>query len=289
MKFQYYRISLTAERKEPRLPLDGDVAREELIARMFSEGKRYDFSMSKAQYVFIVSQLEGKMVIAKIGRKTERHLHDSPVYNFAEKTAEDWPNSNVFINLSDEKDSGKSAELGQVIAIQVNNDAISNPTRCLQFLAKTINENFFYENFYISIEPILEDNKGFWSEVEKHRGDIKTIVLSYVPPNILNIKNSLSEDLREHNEKFNTTRTKISLENERGNLQVPQKGTDTFLDQSVEAIERGAGNYAISLKERNIKIKSEKSVKTKSIKINLPADKISKEDLKEIITLIMEE
>ena len=173
VKFQYYRISLTGERKEPHLPLDGDVTREELIARIFSEENSYEFSVRKTQYVFIVSQLEGKMVVAKIGRKTERHLHDSPIHNFAEKTAEDWPNSNVFINLSDEKDSGKSAELGQVIAIQVNNDAISNPTRCLQFLAKKINETFFYENFYISIEPIVEENKGFWSEVEKHRGDIK--------------------------------------------------------------------------------------------------------------------
>ena len=221
MKFEYFRFLLTPV-EEPQLPLREKLDRKALIQDMFAEEKKYNFQSGRATYGFVVKNKIGNLVEARIGKRTTTRLHASPDNGFEEKEEEDWPGSSVFLNLDDEKGSGKSKESGQKIAFEANRVAITNPVNCLRALADKINEDITHHGYFITINPILTAKKSFWAAVDENEGKIKKAVLTYTPPNLFNLQNNLEDDLRKANEKFNTTSTQVVLENESGNLHLPK-------------------------------------------------------------------
>ncbi len=289
MKFEYYRFLLTPI-DEPELPLHGKLSREEVITKIFSKGKSYEFKSGKASYGFVLKSISDahKMGIGRVGKQKSERLFGSPSEGFAEKQEENWPGSDVLINFDDEKSTGKTRESGQVMAIQVNRSAITNPTNCLRALADKINQEIILYGFYITINPILKPKKKFWSVVNENKGNIKKVVLIYTPPNIFNLQNKLSDDLKEANKKYNITSTQIILENEMGHLDLPDD--DPLLEQSAEYIDEGQGSYQIHLSKgkKNV-LKSEAGVVSESFEgFELTMHGQDAEQLKDVLEQVLE-
>lgn len=286
MRFEFFRFLLTPV-KDPQLPLDGrKLDRSELIDDIFAEKKHYKFKCGKATYGFYVKNKIDSLVHARIGKWTSKKLHSSPENGFQAIQSEDWPGVEVFINLSDEKETGDTFKSGQVIAVQVNKQAINNPTPCLRSLSDEINKKISHHGFYISINPIVSEVRRFWSVVEENKGKIKKIVLKYTPPNLFNLKNKLEDDLREANRTFNTTSTQIVLENEAGSLELPRD--NDLLNQSAEYIDQGSGSYSIHLTSGKKTIKSEAGVKTETFEgIELSLEASSKEGLIDLMKTVL--
>lgn len=261
MKFEYFRF-LVSPVKEPQFEFERKKTREQIINDIFETDHPHKFANGRAKYGYVSLLKEGKLIHGRLGKLSSKMLHSSPDQKFQVKKAEDWPGCRVFINLDDERVSGRTFELGQVIAIEVNKAAISNNTNALRAFADHINKTLIHEGYHIAINPILTAKKKFWSVVSEHEGKIKKVVLIYTPPNLFNLKNKLEDDLKEANKTFNTTSTQIVLENDAGKLVLPKD--NPLLNQSAQYIDEGSGSYSIHLMSGKKVIKSEEGVKTES-------------------------
>ena len=261
MKFEYFRFLLTPV-KDPQLPFIKETSREEILNEIFSKGKTYLFNSGRAKFGLTIDSLQNGLVMARIGKQTTKSLRASPDEGFAVKKVEDWPGSIIFINLNDEKSSGQLKSSGQVVAFSVNPAAISNPKNCLYALAEKINGVIVHKGYYLTINPIPTERKKFWAVANEHKGQIKKVVLTYTPPNLFDIGTTLENDLREANNTFNTTSTQIVLENESGNLELPE--TNKLLQETAEWIDLGGGSYKFHLSKGKKTISSENGVKTET-------------------------
>ena len=275
MKFKYFRLSLIPV-QNPELEFkEKRKDRLDILQEAFAKDKKREFNSGVAKHVLVIKINQDNRVYGRIGKQASQVLHESPEKGFAEKIEEDWPYSHIFINLSDEKDTGRTIEQGQIIALHVNQSAISNPLNCLRALSEAINKTIKSYGFYMSISPIIEEKDFFWAIVKKYHGQIEKIELTYIPPNILSLQTTLEEDLKEANKTFNTTRTKITLENQEGNLAVPEN--NMLLKESVAYMDAGGGSFTLKIKDVKKIIKSENSIKETSIEaINIEASNIKK-------------
>lgn len=283
MRLEYFRY-LLSPLKQSRLAFVEELSREEVIRKIFSSEKIYTFpyGRNKGTFGFVTKLIHNKKAFGRIGRQKKTKLHLSPAEGFQEKQEEDWPGSHIFINLDDEKTTGQTEKSGQVIAIQSNRAVISNPTNCLRALADKINQEVREYGYYLTINPILQEKKNFWSVVDKYDGHIKKVVLIYTPPNLFELKNKLEDDLKRANENFNTTKTEIVLENNSGDLRLPRE--NRLLKESAEYVDQGGGGYIIRMKDGKEIIKSEEGVETKTFEgKELNIEGASKEDLARII------
>ncbi len=261
MKFEYFRFLLTPV-KDPQLPFHGEVSREDIIKDIFAKGKTYRFKSGRAQFGMTVDFFQNSLVSARIGKQTTKKLRSSPDEGFAIKNAEDWPGSCLFINLSDERITGKTHENGQIIAFSLNKIAIQNPKNCLRALADKINEDLIHKGFYLTINPIPTERKKFWTAAKEHEGKICKVVLTYTAPNLFKIGSSLEDDLKEINKSFNTTSSQIVLENDGGNIELPEN--NKLLQETAKYIDLGGGSYKFHLSKGKKTISSEDGIKTET-------------------------
>lgn len=259
MKFKYYRFTLAMTENFDWTT--EEVGREKIIEEIFSKGKKYNFKIKNSTYGFLIKSVQEKKALGRIAKKTSTKLHGPPEDEFKEKQEEDWPGCHVFINLDNEKETGKKNDYGQLIAWQSKPTAISNPFNCLSALAQQINNEFLlkkHSNYHMYIKPILDTNKGFWSIVDKHHDEIKKITFNYNRPNLLELDDDLDSDLKKLYKQFNSTNVEFSLENKQGGLRIPKE--NKLLQQSAERADKGEADFKIETKEK--KILSEESVRS---------------------------
>lgn len=259
MQFEYFRFLLTPLQQASMLTPSRPKSREELIKDIFSKDKEYVFKSGRAQYGFVINYNQNGLVRAKMGRQTKKKISRSPKEKFATENVDDWPNCPVFINISDERNSGRTLEAGQVIAFGLNFQAINNPKNCLRAFADKINTSLTHDGYFLTINPIPSERKKFWTVAKEYEGQIRKLVLFYTPPNLFNIDNSLNNDLREVNKEFNTTSAQIVFENEAGSLILPEN--NELLKQTAEHIDSGNGRYTFHLTKGKKTIKSDGGIK----------------------------
>ena len=261
MKFEYFRFLITPV-KDPQLLLHGVVTRQDIIQEVFAKGKIYNFKSGRATFGLTIDYSLNNLVSARVGKLTSKNLRSSPDKGFEVKKVEDWPGSIVFINLSDEKETKRTLAAGQMIGFSVNKLAIRNPQGCLRAFADKVNETIVHKGFYLTINPMPTERKKFWAVAKEHEGNIRKVVLTYTPPNLFEIGNSLEEDLRKANNDFNTTSTQIVFENEAGSISLPEN--NPLLKESAEWIDNGGGEYKFYLSKGKKTISNEGGVKTES-------------------------
>ena len=284
--FEYYRFLLTPI-EEAELPFHGKKDRKEIISEIFSPKKTYKFNNRGTDYGLRIELKADNYVYASIGKKVKKNIRTSPEEGFTKKEIEDWPGCDLFINLSDEHDTGKTKTHGQLIIMQVNDTDMRYRTTLLQKLASVINKEIQPYGFFLSINPILSENASFWSVVSKNKGKIKKITFSYTPPNLLNLNSSLEDDLREISSDFNSTKVQISLENSDGNLELSEN--NDLLKESAEYVDQGGGTFKLSCKG-NHTISSEDNIKTKTfmdVDITLRAQHLTIPELNRIMQKLL--
>jgi hypothetical protein len=262
MKFEYFRFLLTPV-KDPQLPFHDALSKEDIIKDIFAKGRTYHFNSKRARFGMTVDFFQNNLVYARIGKQTTKKLRSSPDEGFVTKDAEDWPGSYLFINLSDEIITGKTHENGQVVAFSLNKIAIQNPKNCLRALAKKINEDLTHKGFYLTINPIPTERKKFWTAAKEYEGKICKVILTYTAPNLFKIGSSLEDDLKEINKNFNTTSSQIVLENDGGNIELPED--NKLLQETAKYIDLGGGSYKFHLnKGKKTVISSEDGIRTET-------------------------
>ncbi len=261
MKFEYFRFLLTPV-KDPQLPLHGEVTRADIIKEVFAQGSIYKFKSGRANFGLRIDYSHDGLVSAYVGKLTSKITRKSPEDGFVLSKVEDWPGSRIFINLNDERDTGRTLSAGQMIAFQVNKSAIQNPKNCLQEFAEKVNEAIVHKGFYLTINPMPTEKKKFWSVAKEHEGNIRKVVLTYTPPNLFEIGSSLENDLRQANTDFNTTSTQIVFENEAGSVTLPED--NQLLKETAEYIDHGGGHFKFTLTKGKKIITSTEGVKTET-------------------------
>lgn len=261
MKFEYFRFLLTPVHQQSLFSSEHKT-REEIINSIFAQDNAYTFTIGKAAFGMTIDFSSDGLVRTKLGKQTIKNLHASPDQGFELNPTEDWPFCILLINLNDEKSSGMTEQAGQVMAFSVNKAAITNPTNCLQALAKKINETIESQGFHLTINPIPAKTKNFWAVAEKHKDNIRKVVLTYTPPNIFNLESNLEEDLKKANENFNITSSQIILENDAGHLELPEE--NELLKETAKYLDLGSGSYKFHLTRSKRTISSKDGVKSES-------------------------
>ena len=286
--FEYYRFFLTPI-EEPELPFAEQKTREEVIEDIFSQNQTYKFRNRETDYCLYIKQKVGSYVFASIGKRVKKHIRTAPEEGFQTREIEDWPGCDIFINLSNEHDTGKTATQGQLILVQVNNVDMKYRLSILQKLASSINKNIQKYGFYLTINSIPSEKTLFWNVVKENEGRIKRITFSYIPPNLLDLKSSLEEDLRAVSGEFNSTRIQVSLENNDGNLTLSKE--NQLLKESAEYVDLGAGTFKLQFKGSKKKsISSDDSIKTEAFvnpEITLRSSNLTKDKLIEIMMILL--
>lgn len=260
MKFEYFRF-LLSPLKEPKLPFNGDKTRAALLNEFFSEGRKYSFKNRNVSFGMRIDRCAEGLVVARIGKKTKKQITLSHEADFETKELEDWPASMVFLNLNDEKATNRMTSSGQVIAFEVNPVAIPTPRTCLNALADKLNEDLEFSGYHLTINPIPADRRQFWPIMRQYKGNIRKVVFSYTPPNLFDINSNLEDDLKKTNQSFNTTNVKIELENETGDLELPED--NQLLNETAGYLDLGGGTFKLHLADgKKTIITSAEGVKT---------------------------
>lgn len=283
MKFRYYRFLLSPMRQETLLKVDSPLSREQLKNTIFEEKARYTAKTSRTTYVLLIQAAHDKKVWGRIAKKSNTTIHSSAEHEFKEQEVEDWPGSYVAINL-DEKSADQSDQFGQIIAMQHNSRAISNPMNCLTQLADEINKITSEHGYTFTIEAKQESTDGFWTTIEQNRDNIQKIVLTYAMPNIFDLKTKVEEGLRHGKNEYGISKATFSMENNAKSIIVSKD--NEFLEESIDYISRGGGRYEIHLRTEKKVIKSEDSVETKTF-TQLKTQNITQEDFMKLCELVL--
>jgi len=284
--FEYYRFLLTPI-EEVELPFHGKKDRKEIISEIFSPEKTYKFNSRGIDYGLRIELRSENYVYASIGKRVKKNIRTSPEEGFTKKEIEDWPGCDLFINLSDEHDTGKTKTHGQLIMMQVNNTDMKYRSSLLQKVASVINKEIQCYGYFLSINSLPSEKTLFWKVVKENEGKIKRITFSYTPPNLLDLKSSLEDDLREISSNFNSTKVQISLENSDGNLELSEG--NKLLKESAEYVDLGAGSFKLNFKG-NKAISSEDNIKTKTfmdVDITLRAQHLTIPELNRIMQKLL--
>ncbi len=286
--FEYYRFFLTRI-EEPELPFNGNKTREDVIKEMFSPNKKYQFRSREKDYCLYIKQQEENYVYATIGKRVKKNIRTAPENGFKTMEIEDWPGCDIFINLSNEHDTGKTLKNGQFIFVQVNNVDMKYRASILQKLAQAVNRDIQKYGYFLTINSMPSEKTLFWNVVRENEGKIKKITFSYIPPNLLDLRSSLEDDLRSVAGEFNSTKVQVSLENTDGNLTLSQ--SNKLLKESAEYVDLGAGTFKLQFKGNKRKpISSDDSIKTESFvetEITMRGENITKEQLTGIMNILL--
>lgn len=287
--FEYYRFLLTPI-TEPELPFIKQKTREEVINDIFSPNKSYKFRNRGTDYCLYIKQKGGHYVFATIGKRVKKNIRTAPEEGFKTKEIEDWPGCDIFINLSNEHSSGETLKKGQLILVQVNNVDMKYRASVLQKLALAINKEIQIYGYFLTINPIPSEKALFWNVVGENEGKIKKITFSYIPPNLLDLRSSLEDDLRSVSSAFNSTKVQISLENSDGNLLLSRD--NQLLRESAEYVDLGAGTFTLQFKgNKKKKVSSNDNTKVESFvepEISFRSSNITREQLEAIMNILLE-
>ncbi|MBF0231524.1 MAG: hypothetical protein HQK65_00600 [Desulfamplus sp.] len=205
--------------------------------------------------IYLFHKETGKFIYGKLGKKSSIKRNVPTDNDFSEEVETHYPYCNIIFNTDD------NPETGQQIAFEYNTTVFFKPESQLKLLEDYLNTTLFSLGYAISIHPIV-DKKEFWSLVDKYQGKIEKLTFSYSVPNLFNLENELSSDLKQSGEKYGITNATIELENKAGHLNIPKD--DSFINESAEYTGRGGGEYRLKVKGYKTEFSSNKNVKTKS-------------------------
>jgi hypothetical protein len=249
MKFQYFTYFLNQVTFQPLFLDERD--KNEILKEIITN--KIEFQSGTANLIYLCPMEYDNFIFAKIGKKSSIKRNLQSENDFIQEVEDDYPNCQIFFNLSNDPDKG------QRIAFEYKSQVFRSPEKQLKALEDFINSQLLHKGYVISIHPIV-DKSEFWSIVQKYKGKIEKLTFSYSVPNLFNLQNSLSVDLKSVGSKYCGTKISAVIENKDGQLEIPKD--DPFILQSAEYTGRGGGEYKFKIKNVKSEISSGKNVKT---------------------------
>lgn len=247
MKYVYFRIFLT-EVDIPELLIKTGTLNERLPRNEFLTdvlNRRWEFVHSGKKMIYVpVTRHEEDNVdfsFGRVGKQVVTKENTGPDNEFEAQDHFSWRAANMLTNTASDTN-------GQKIAFE-KKDELGSPLAILSSLSHAIN-TFSIENdlgWHIEINPMTQSS-SFWGVVERYKGQITRAEFSYVTPNVLGIRSTLNQRLKEYKEKENAQGVRVILTDPNGNLNLETQEVRDAVDYTTE----GGGSVRLKMGRETI-------------------------------------
>lgn len=263
--FELYRYQiLPIDRKQSVLFENEELSIEELIKRkneFFIEA--FENLCSKTNY----SHYNKDIIFGKIAPKVKPISENDNVYvfvmakqkhmtretnHFTSQDIENWPKIYLIVMNNDYE---------QIIAVERRTSAFSSTKNAVDKLSKKLNAVLECKNLAVHISPIYE-KRSFWEYIEGEK--VKKVEFNLITPNMANISQTISDDLKALAKNSNTARTELAL-NAADNSNLHITPDNEQIMDLVEYASQGGGEIKVQIRGFKKAININKGIKTVSI------------------------
>jgi hypothetical protein len=183
------------------------MTREQWLRAVFAEPITFQHRNAERLFVPDASDpFSDPRIVARIGRKNLIRENDPDNY-LHEVTREQWRACLVVIDPTNHGD-------GQKVAIE-ESSSVGSGFGNFASLVTAINSQSPPEPYVIELHSIT-DQTTFWEYIERHRGNVTSITLEVVMPNMFGGSSSFEEDAKRLRDREKARRVKETIENEDG-------------------------------------------------------------------------
>lgn len=172
--------------------------------------------------------------------------------NFTSQDIENWPKIYLIV---------MNNECEQIIAVERRTSAFSSTKNAVVKLTNKINAFLEWKNLAVHISPIYE-KRSFWECIEGKR--VKKVEFNLITPNMANISQAISDDLKALAKNSNTARTELAL-NAVDNSSLHITPDNEQIVDLVEYASQGGGEIKVKISGSKRAIDINKGIKTMSI------------------------
>lgn len=250
MKFQYFTYFLNPSSPQRSLfPEKRD--KNEFLTELLVQDHEFVSHGRQVAYVFL-KKIDG-FILGKFGVKRIRPKYLPPRQQFHSVNDETWPYCNVIIDTSPRSGDG------QKIYFEIKKTIFSSADAQLKRFAGYLNGELKGYGYLLAINPVSEVS-NFWSVIDASPDQIEKLTFAFNVPNLFELNSKLEDDLKGARDTYGPTKVTLQMENPEGKLVIPR---DALMEQGVDYISRGGGEYKLKIKGRVIS--STSKVKTKQI------------------------
>jgi hypothetical protein len=163
----------------------------------------------------------------------------------------------------------------QYIIVESRPEAFQLPETAVRQLFNPINAKLAQRNLRTHFEPVVE-RKVFWDTIERNTGKVQEVSFELITPNMANISQTLSEEVKNLAKSTNTATTQLALKADKAASLTLNK-SDPSISGLVDYSSEGGGNITIRLKGVKKAVQTKKTVKTieiDSIELDVPVQAV---------------
>ena len=274
MRYSLLRLLLIQREIPPMLPQMGkdhpEHSREEYLKEVFS--KTFQFESRRSAYGYAYIGQEGSVLLGRVGKLKSETIDLGPDTGFAEINEDRWHAANFLLDVSDHED-------GQKITFEEKISQVGTPLSVTRGMIEHINSENTEARWEINANTITE-TQTFWEAVDKYKGKITEMELSFVAPNLFGSRDKTTELLRDLKEKNNMQTTAVKLHNADGALNPDSEDVRGSLD----LIGEGGGSAKLKTAGKTV-YDSEKKAKKESVddEENFPLGRKTKSRWRDLI------
>lgn len=192
-----------------------------------------DYQMGSQEYAVRIVEPDEQdgIVFGKLSRKRLYETHPKTADDIKDVVSEDWPYLEFLCDCS----VGK-----QLVVIEYNSTVIYKMSVVKTVLEGLVGGAMFQHGYSVHFEPIIDD-ESFWGLVDDAEA-VYSLNFLLNSPNLFGAGSKANEALGHLRKTFNNTRVKITLENERGRLNVPKEQLETYREYA----DKGGGEWTIT-------------------------------------------
>lgn len=263
--FELYRYQiLPIDRKQSVLFENEELSVEELIKRkneFFIEAFENLCSETNS------SHYNKDIIFGKIAPKVKPISENDNVYvfvmakqkhmtretdSFTSQNIENWPKIHLIV---------LNNEYEQIIAIEHRANAFSSTKNATTKLTNKLNAILEGKNLAVHISPIYE-KRSFWEYIEGKR--VKRVEFNLITPNMANISQAISDDLKALAKHSNAARTELALNASDNNILHITPDNEQIIDL-VDYASQGGGEIKVQISGYKRAVNINKGIKTVSI------------------------
>ena len=170
--------------------------------------------------------------------------------DFCKEILTNWPSFKVFI-WNDKN--------YQYAVIQRKVKAFPHTQTVISALNKYINLQLKRYNLCVYFEPLFE-KQHFWDTIRKHPDNLKEVRFELITPNMSNISECLTEELKELAKETNSCKMTVSLISD-SNSALKIDDSNQTINDMLSYASNGGGNVAFKAKGLRKLIKTNNSIK----------------------------
>lgn len=229
-----------------------------------------DINPQTSRLSFQLKANNNSVFLFRIGHRKDAILQD---YKFNEKREENWEDIFVIFDNHPER---------QYIYVQKNTVAFRETTEAINKLRSLFNQILKRVQLIIEINPVPKQRR-FWEIVQRHPLAVKKVEFKLSAPNLPQLSQFLSEELKDLARTTTASNVKLSLESENAGALSLDQQRDLNLNGIVQYVENGGGTASILIKGyKKMNLTAEGQITTVSID-SLEIERATNQDIEDLI------